>query len=110
MYKINVYKIFWNDNSDLYVGSTRCNLSIRMSKHRAACKKNQNHDINIAINKYGLYNFNYCLLKSYDVCNIEEQHKWEQYHIDILKPNIQTFRIANYKYNYNKKYYIKHKK
>ena len=90
IYTIHVYKIYWTTNDDTYVSSTRTHLIRKISYLKCNCKKNNIPNINKAINKYGIDNFKYSLIKSYDVSSIDEQKKWEQYHIDILKPTIHS--------------------
>lgn len=92
-YKINVYKLWWNDNDDMYVGSTKERLSKRMSGHRASCKR-------IGDGGCFLYkkmkengtDFKYVLLESADVSNTDEKHLLEQKHIDLLHPNLNSNR------------------
>ena len=102
-YRINVYKIYWEDCDDIYVGSTRVKLSSRMIQHRNACKQNKMQKINIAIREKGIYDFRYILLGSYTVFCRNEQMKWEQHHIDILKPNLNVYRSYRSK-EYTRKY------
>ena len=93
IYTIHVYKIFWNTNDDTYISSTKTHLIFKMKYLKCNCKKNNTPNINIAINKYGIDNFKYSLIKSYDVSSIDEQKKWEQYHIAILKPTIYPNKV-----------------
>lgn len=90
-YKIFCYKIWWEGKDDLYVGSTKQALSMRMAKHRHCAKKGRT-DMKIynAIRNNG-YDFNYCALESYDVSCSEDKRKWEQRHIDLLKPNLNMY-------------------
>ncbi len=94
-YKIFCYKIWWNGKFDLYVGSTRQRLSVRMAEHRRKAKAGKTGmEIYDFIRKNG-YDFNYCILDSYDVLCNEDKRKWEQHHIDLLKPNLNKLRAYN---------------
>ena len=94
-YKINIYKIYWDDNDDIYIGSTKTSLENRIKYHRYLCRKGRTCKINLAINKYGIDNFKYDIIKTYDVTNNTDKLKLEQKHMDILKPNLNMYRAYN---------------
>ncbi len=95
-YKINIYKIWWEDKDDFYVGSTKQRLSVRMAGHRGIGKKNKNKQkLYRTMNKEGYgYNFNYVLLDSKQVANVDEKLKLEQEYIDKLRPNLNSGRAC----------------
>ncbi len=103
-YKIKIYKIYWDDCDDLYVGSTKKLLSNRISQHRTICKTGKKKTkIYEAMKKNGIYNLRYSIIESYEVFDKEEQLKWEQYHATKLQPNLNTYRCHNTNEDY--KYY-----
>ncbi len=107
MYKINVYKLWWADNDrDLYVGSTKRKLCVRMASHRSLCRSGRQYKLYNAIRTNG-YDFNYVLIESYEVSCRDEQVKWEQRHIDLLKPNLNDRRAYNSP-EYTKQYDIQY--
>lgn len=93
-YQIRVYKIFWDDKDDIYVGSTKNTLSRRIAQHRATHKSGSKYNLYKAIDNNGL-NFNYVILESYDVENNEEMRKHEQYWKDKINANLNTYRCHN---------------
>ena len=114
-YEIKCYKIWWKDNPDKYVGSTKQRLSMRMTGHRRIAKEGNVRKIYEAIRKYG-YDFNYVMLESCMVNSTDEQRMMEQEWIDELKPSLNTnmaYRSKDLTYaerGYNKKFYHAHKK
>ena len=94
MYKINVYKIWWQEKDGVYVGSTKQSLSKRMAKHRITCRSGKRFKIYEAMRTNG-YDFRYILLDSYEVSCKDEQLKYEQRHIDLLQPNLNDRRAYN---------------
>ena len=114
-YEIKCYKIWWKDNPDMYVGSTKQRLSMRMTGHRRIAKEGNVRKIYEAIRKYG-YDFNYVMLESCMVKSTAEQRMMEQEWIDELKPSLNTnmaYRSKDLTYaerGYNKKFYHAHKK
>lgn len=95
-YKINIYKIWWDDKDDFYVGSTKQRLSVRMAGHRSMGKKNNNKQkLYNKMNEKGYgFNFNYVLIDSKQVTNVDEKIKLEQEYIDKLKPNLNSGRAS----------------
>lgn len=89
-YKINIYKIWWDSKDDFYIGSTKQRLSVRMAGHREIGKKNINKQkLYSKMNEKGYgFNFNYVLLDSRQVSNVDEKLKLEQEYIDKLRPNL----------------------
>ncbi len=93
-YNIHVYKIWWDNKDDLYVGCTKQSLSIRMAGHRKMCKGGTQYRLYNAMRVNGL-DFRYVLLQSYEVSSRDEKRKWEQHHIDLLNPNLNKIRAYN---------------
>ncbi len=114
-YKISVYKIYWNDCEDFYIGSTKLKLSRRMAEHRGCCRRgNTKQKIYNFMREKGVENFKYILIESYEVESNDEKRKWEQYHISELKSNLNMWRAYNTEEDYksqkkisDKKYYKK---
>ncbi len=102
-YKINVYRIWWDEGKDLYVGSTKRKLSARMASHRRSCRTGRTDYSLFNFIKENGYDFNYGLIKSYMVTCRDEQMMWEQYHLGLLKPNINKNR-AHRSPEYTKQY------
>ncbi len=94
MYRINVYRIWWEGKDDLYVGSTKQKLSTRMVKHRGDCMCKKNRLLYTAMRVNGL-DFSYVLLESYIVSCRDDQMKWEQKWIDKIQPNLNKIRAYN---------------
>ena len=94
MYRINIYKIWWQGKDDLYVGSTKQKLSMRMAKHRSNCKSGIQFNL-YEIMRINGYDFEYVLLQSYEVSCKDEQLKHEQHFIDLLHPNLNNRRAHN---------------
>ena len=90
-YEIRCYKIWWENNPEMYVGSTKQRLSMRMCEHRADAKKGKTQKIFEAIRKYG-YDFNYVMLESFTINNSDEKRMREQFWIDELKPSLNSIR------------------
>ena len=90
-YNIYVYKIWWDKTDDIYVGSTKQRLAVRMAGHRSLCKKNNSMVLYKKMREYG-YKFKYVLLEAKDVKNCDEKRKLEQEYIDKLKPSLNSAR------------------
>ena len=116
-YEIKIYKIWYEDAPDeFYIGSTKHNqLSKRMSVHRGECNRGVSMSKLYEVMKIkGVSEFKYVQIASYLVHNMDEQHQYEQQHIDELKPSLNMHRAHGQKpimpgysklYNDNHKYY-----
>lgn len=94
-YNINVYKIWWDDKDDFYVGSTKQRLSVRMAGHRSLGKKNNKQKLYKKMKEEGYgFNFNYILLESKKVNNTDEKLQLEQSYIDKLRPSLNVGRAC----------------
>ena len=86
-----IYKISNADESIVYVGSTTCTLSRRKSFHMNDYRKwsNQDKRFNCSIFKYfarfGIDNFSFTELKSYEVCDKKHLRALEQLWINKTK-------------------------
>lgn len=92
-YNIHVYKIWWEDKDDIYIGSTKQRLAVRMAGHRALCKKNSQFQLYKHMRKLGV-DFNYVLLETKSVVSCDEKRKLEQEYIDKLKPSLNSKRAC----------------
>lgn len=90
-YNINIYKIWWDNKDDVYVGSTKQRLAVRMAGHRALCKRNSRFYLYEIMRENGS-DFNYVLLESKDVHNVDEKKQIEQEHVDRLRPSMNIKR------------------
>ena len=90
-YEIRVYKIYFDDCDDIYIGSTKANLSQRMAQHRTAVRKGSTCRIHNFIRSKDLI-FNYILVSSCIVYNKDQQNLFEQTVIDELQPNLNQIR------------------
>ena len=91
--KAKLYKIFNNLDDEIYVGSTCCNLSTRMAKHRYRAKeeRSKNHKLYQKMNEVGQENFSIILLEEFKECqNIEQLRKKEREKIEELKPELNN--------------------
>ena len=89
--KAKIYKIYNNVDDDFYVGSTCCNLSTRMAKHRYSAKNVycKNRKLYPKMNEFGIENFFIVLLQDYPECqNIEQLRQKEREYIEKLKPTL----------------------
>lgn len=109
---IRVYKIFWDDCDDFYIGSTKQSLSLRMTKHRDMSKKNSNSNLHCLIREKGIHSFKYVLVESFEVNDREEQNREEQKCIDEMKPTLnqqKAFRSIEDNKAYHQEYNQKNK-
>ena len=92
-YPINAYKIWYADApEDIYVGSTRERLSRRMSSHRYDSRRGKPSKIHQVMREKGENNFQYCLLGTRLVRNMDQQRKYEQQWMKRLKPTLNMCR------------------
>ena len=110
-YPIYVYKIFWSDCEEFYIGSTKEKLCKRMSNHRNNCKRGKQFKLYNFMREKGTNTFQYVLISTHNVCSKDEQRQAEQKVIDELKPTLNTFRAfcseeqkKERKLQYNKEY------
>ncbi len=110
---IKIYKIFWNDAPmDIYIGSTKVNLSKRIAQHRSVYKSSLAGGFTTsllkAITKNHLNKMQYVLLESYMVFCRDEQLKYEQQWYDKIG-TLNDVRCYTDKKNKVKSTYRKHK-
>lgn len=115
-YPIFIYKIFWGDSPEFYVGSSKQKLSNRMTEHRKRCKKGNDSKLYKFMEEKGVNSFQYTLLATHSVISIDEQRMYEQKAIDELKPTLNSNRAfcleddkETLKKFYGKTYRLKHK-
>jgi hypothetical protein len=113
-----IYKISCKDPliTDFYIGSTK-NVYNRYHTH----KHNSIHDsitkLYIEMNKNGGFsNYEMVIIEKFPCANRQQKHMREQYHIDCLRPKLNTnraFRTDDQRINqmkdYNKVYFSKEK-
>ena len=121
--KAKIYKIFNSVDDEIYVGSTCCNLSTRMAKHRYRAKeeRSKNHKLYKKMNEIGQENFSIILLDEFKECqNIEQLRKKEREKIEELNPVLnnqvpsrtrQEYRQENHEHKkeHDKKLYQKNR-
>ena len=115
-----IYKIYNNKDDEIYIGSTCCSLSTRMSKHRYRAKEDRSkvHRLYVKMNALGLENFFIQLIEECPCENVEQLRKREGEIIKQLK-SVLNYEVAgrtNEEYQkdneaklkeYRKDYYIK---
>jgi len=90
-YKINVYKIWWEDELEsFYVGSTKNTLSKRMSRHRADCRAGGVQRLYQVMREKGINSYQYVLLGWSMVSSFDEQRMIEQSYISRLNPTLNS--------------------
>ena len=86
-----IYKIWWRDSEDCYVGHTRNPLlSQRMSGHRANVKRGKPALVYAAIRRNGP--FQYDLLETVFCQNFDEARSHERRWAENLGSNLNAFR------------------
>lgn len=86
-----IYKIVNSQNTEIYIGSTVRTLAQRMALHRAGARKtSQVFGMQDYMAKMGIDKFRIVLLESFPCANKDELRAREQYHIDLLKPSLNT--------------------
>ena len=92
-YEIKVYKIWYPDApEDIYVGSTKLTLAQRMVQHRQNARRGKTSLIYTTMRAKGVNTFQYVMLGSCMVSNVEQQRMFEQTYIANLKPTLNTYR------------------
>ena len=91
-YPIYIYKIFWSDCDDFYIGSTKQKLCRRITGHRTDCRKGNQSKLYKVMREKGTNSFQYVLISTHTVCSKDEQRQAEQQVIDELNPTLNTFR------------------
>ena len=91
IYNGNIYKFENKLNGKIYIGQSRC-IERRYADH-VYCKTPM-YELDRAIKKYGIENFNYDILETFNTSNLDEVNKWmderEEYYIKFynsLNPN-----------------------
>lgn len=91
IYNGNIYKFENKLNGKIYIGQSRC-IERRYESH-VYCD-NPKYELDRAIKKYGIDNFNYDILETFNTTNLDEVNKWmderEDYYIQFyncLNPN-----------------------
>lgn len=94
-----IYKIHNIINNEFYIGSSK-NLIQRKHNHFSTlrCNKHYNKHLQRAVNKYGIDNFKFDILKQ---CEISQIRKIEQLYIDELKPKYNKAKFVNENYSTN---------
>ena len=90
-YEIKVYKIYFDECDDFYIGSTKTALSNRMTQHRAAVRKGSTYRVHNFIRSKNM-NFNYILVRTCMVSNKDQQRQFEQLVISEMNPNLNKIR------------------
>lgn len=91
-YPIHIYKIFWSDCDDFYIGSTKEKLCKRMGNHRTYCRKGRQSKLHNVMREKGLNNFQYVLISTHNVSSKDEQRQAEQKVINELKPTLNMVK------------------
>ena len=91
-YEIRVYKLYWDNCDDLYIGSTKNSIPHRVAKHRSDARKGSTIRLHTKMREMLIENLKYTLIASCMVSNKDEQRAFEQLHIDQLRPNLNSRR------------------
>lgn len=92
-YEIKVYKIWYEDApTDFYIGSTKLSLSKRMVQHRVSARRGRTALIWQTMREKGINNFQYILIASCMVSNMDEQRAFEQQYITSLSPTLNMIK------------------
>jgi group I intron endonuclease len=131
MENAKVYKITNDVNDKIYIGSSNNQyLSTRMNGHRQMCKDltgRRNTKLYNFMREIGVEHFHIELIEKVKCENINQLREREQFHIDILKPELNMFRAIenpnyvrpnreeqnkknNERYHANKEEYLKKQK
>lgn len=111
-----IYKIWWRESSDCYVGHTRKPLlSQRMTGHRSGAKRGETSAVYAAIRKNG--SFQYDILETVFCQNFDEARTHERRWMRELNANLNGYRPITTKEErkedirgYSKVYYAKPEK
>ena len=115
-----IYKIWWRDCTDVYVGSTRRFLLCdRMKGHRERAKQGNPPPVHAAIRRNGP--FEYDLLETVSCKNFDESRTHERKWAENLKANLNQRRpictkeerkekMAEYNARPKKEYYAKNRR
>ena len=88
-----VYKLVNSIDNLIYIGSTTCRLSTRMSLHRLHAKKNYNANLYKHMNKLGINKFKIVLIE-YCSCNSKDELlRRERYIFDIHDKKYYSIQI-----------------
>jgi group I intron endonuclease len=90
-HKGKIYKIVNGINDDIYIGSTVKQLSNRMSGHRSMAKLFPDRKVYITMNEIGISHFKIILVEEYKCDNIDQLRAREDYFIQLMKPNLNTY-------------------
>jgi len=112
---IQVYKIYFDDSPNIYIGSTKTTLSRRMTQHRTAVRRGSKYKVHNFIRSKNM-DFNYVLVTSCICHNRDQQRQFEQSVIDELKPSLNSLRAyttleqhTQQRKESDSEYYIKNK-
>ncbi len=99
-----IYKIINDINNDIYIGSTIQKLNKRMQGHRSHSRNEErrpNAKLYKLMRELGCDHFKIILIESFNCKNKEELIAREQNHIDLLKPELNTYNAildVNHRY------------
>ena len=93
--KAKIYKIINSQDSEIYIGSSCCALSVRMSKHRYRAKEDRSkiHRLYTKMNEIGQENFFIKLIEEYPCDNVEQLRRREGELIQELQPAL-NYEVA----------------
>jgi hypothetical protein len=86
-----IYKLVNDVDDKIYVGSTCNPLHKRKQAHKATAKKISNRTVYQHLNAIGWDNVRIVLIEALECKNKDEVRAREQHHIDLLKPELNTF-------------------
>jgi predicted GIY-YIG superfamily endonuclease len=100
-----IYKIVNDLNDEIYIGSTKQQLSKRFYEHKSDSRneKTKHYKLYQLVEEYGWDSFRIILIEEFKCENREEQRKKEQQYIDELKPSLNKLRAFGTKCGHNKR-------
>jgi predicted GIY-YIG superfamily endonuclease len=104
-YIARIYKITNTINNDIYIGSTKNALRIRLQQHRAKQKQVKNsfrNGLYCMMNEYDSNHFHIELIEEIECLNKREQTEHEQRIINQYKPVLNKKRAYGIKCEHNK--------
>lgn len=90
-YKINIYKIYWDNSNDIFVGSTKNRLCLALGQHRQITRNGSQKSLHIAMRNND-YNGKIVLLEIRNVVNIDQQKQFTKEWSDYEKANLNVNR------------------
>jgi group I intron endonuclease len=96
-----IYKITNNINDEIYVGSTRMNIQVRLHNHICQINSKQHMPLYSAMLEHGKENFSIIEIESKECETIKDAHILEQSYISELSPSYNSIKAHTTKFEKN---------